>query len=166
MLGGPCCTPLTSTMRSAEKACEREWPEMEALINIHSEERMFVGGRTSVSDQYYKRFSVCLGLSVTTFHGNERSRGTMSSKRGQRTLLGVSPVSRLLNHGFCKKGGEPDPDLEQVERYMNDTFESATDWGRIERSQLTLMAKKSSKSRSGGGGPAKRSTRRLRASRS
>lgn len=114
-----------------EQACAKQWPEMEALIDIHSAERMFVGGLPDNPDQYLKRFLICMGYSTTSFHQGERNRGLAASKRGPRGLLEVSPLSQLFKRRFCEKRGELNFDLEQVEQFLNNIFESATDWDKI-----------------------------------
>ena len=113
-----------------EKSCENTWPEMEALIQIHSEERMLVGGRPKDPDQYLKRFLICMGYSTVPFHQGNRSRGIKASKQGPRSLLEVSPVARLFKKRFMEGGsaGALLDDLTLLEEFLNNRFESKTDW--------------------------------------
>jgi len=72
----------------AEGVLKEPWIDMEALIVASTPERVFVGGRPYLPQEYDKRFMLVMGYSATTFSANKRTQKITASSRGPRQMLG------------------------------------------------------------------------------
>ena len=67
-----------------------DWPDLELVIDIHSVQHLFIGGRPASRDKYYSRLSMAMGLSILA--------EKRPSRCGQRDLsTGRTPFCKLLN---------------------------------------------------------------------
>lgn len=90
------------------------WPDMEYLISVHTEERIFVGGRPSKPVDYWKRFIIACGGSATNFSRNRRAfrSGDTSKNPGKRALATTSRVQDIFDDRYSQL--EKYPDLSDV----------------------------------------------------
>ena len=108
-----------------EGYCAQEWPDMELLIQLHTPERLFVGGAPTKTEDYLKRFSLSMGYSVSQYAANRRNRGAVASPQGPRGLYEISPVSQIFKRRYCDNAATHDLSLENVETLLNERFEAA-----------------------------------------
>ena len=107
-----------------EDACGLWWPEMEAVIDLHGADRLFVGGRPTTKKDYLTRFLLCMAYSAASLQQQQgRQTNLKASRNGPRGLREVSPVCQLFKRRFTENAGRLDINLEQVESLLNEMFE-------------------------------------------
>jgi hypothetical protein len=79
------------------------WPDMEHLISVHTNRRLFVGDLPTQPKDFLKRFQMALGASVINFARNRRSiRPKESSKdAGSRRLRKTMPIHDIFRSRYC-----------------------------------------------------------------
>ncbi|KAG0647254.1 hypothetical protein D0Z07_7314 [Hyphodiscus hymeniophilus] len=80
------------------------WPLMERLVELHSEDRVFVGGRPKTIMDCYKQVCLVLGYSAEQFAKNRRSKKPVISKNGPRGLKDSSPPGEIFRQGLSSDG--------------------------------------------------------------
>jgi hypothetical protein len=78
------------------------WPAMESLINLHTPESVFIGGRPKTIDSCLKQIRLSFGHSVVEFAANQRrgARELAISKDGQRDLGETAPLCKFFHERF------------------------------------------------------------------
>ncbi|KAL9109590.1 MAG: hypothetical protein Q9227_005770 [Pyrenula ochraceoflavens] len=76
---------------------DAQWPDMDILIDMQGETRVFVGSAPTTVDESLKRITLIMGYSAgnLTRRGN-RQQGLQESTRGPRGLASTAPVSRIF----------------------------------------------------------------------
>jgi hypothetical protein len=81
------------------------WPDMDKLIDLHTPERVFLGGRPTTTDNCFKQACLMLGHSVADFAVNQRRgpKRVVVSKNGPRGLEEVTPLCAFFRQGLCEQ---------------------------------------------------------------
>ncbi|KAK6372635.1 hypothetical protein LTR64_004553 [Lithohypha guttulata] len=102
-----------------ERDCETAWADMDLMINIQTEERVFVGGKPNNAQDYFKRFCLCMGYSAETFAANRRQHVPLAASRGPRSLEIKGDMSHILYENSCEGSGSC---LDKIEELINNKF--------------------------------------------
>lgn len=102
-----------------EGSCTASWSDMDLMIRMQSEERVFVGGKPDSPDDYFKRFCLCMGYSAEQFAANRRQGGPVVAARGPRTLAIDGDLSKILHEHYCRHTAAY---FEFVEELINSRF--------------------------------------------
>ncbi|MCJ1376607.1 hypothetical protein MMC20_007850 [Loxospora ochrophaea] len=98
-----------------EKLISNAWQDMDLALLMHRTEDIFIGDFPKTVDDYFKRFSLAMGGSVTMFAKNRRRAGVKTSKAGPRVLNELSPVSRMFKPRYCDNEGRTNLSLDDVD---------------------------------------------------
>jgi hypothetical protein len=82
---------------------DREWEDAEYIYQLHTPQRIFVGGPPTDPQDYHKRVMLMLGASAINFAANRRQGGkqeTVVSKKGPRGLKTTTPVREAFQHRY------------------------------------------------------------------
>jgi hypothetical protein len=82
---------------------DREWEDAEYIYQLHTPQRIFVGGPPADPQDFHKRVLLMLGASATNFAANRRQGGkqeTVVSKKGPRGLKTTMPVREVFQHRY------------------------------------------------------------------
>jgi hypothetical protein len=79
------------------------WPDMDYIISVHTNQRIFVGGPPTEPEDFFKRFQLVLGASVLNFARNRRAiRPQESSKDARsRRLRKSMPIHDIFRARYC-----------------------------------------------------------------
>ena len=93
------------------------WPDMEYLISIHSEQRLFIGGLPTSSEDFLKRYQLALGASVLNFARNRRAKKTQESLNngGARRLRKTYPIHDIFRGRYCAMDNRSNLAIEKVD---------------------------------------------------
>lgn len=88
---------------------DSEWEDAEYICQLHTPQRVFVGGPPKDPGEYFKRFTLMLGArtSAANFARNKRSSGRASiieSKKGPRGLKETSPMKDIFYPRYVENG--------------------------------------------------------------
>lgn len=86
---------------------DMEWQDAEYIYQLHTPQRIFVGAPPKDPKDYFKRFVLMLGGSVSNFARNRRisSMSTIvESKKGPRGLKTTTPVREILHPRYVADG--------------------------------------------------------------
>ena len=97
---------------------EKRWKDLDFVLNVHSSQDIFVGGRPTNPEDYAKRMSLAQGISPETFATNRRDLGPKFSKKGSRELNSVCPVAGAFRERYCS-GGSVDLSIQVAEDLIN-----------------------------------------------
>jgi hypothetical protein len=97
---------------------DKPWQDLEFVLNVHSAQDIFVGGRPTNTGDYAKRMALAQGVSPETFARNRRSLGPKFSKKGYRELNVVCPVAGAFSSRYCS-GGSVDLSIQVAEELIN-----------------------------------------------
>jgi hypothetical protein len=101
------------------------WEDLEAVINMHSKERIFVGDYPDNPDQYLKRFCLVMGWSASIFVPHRREgRNTIqtqtpASKRGPREMTTTSATTNIFKPQYCEKEVSSDVTFRRIQRLLS-----------------------------------------------
>jgi hypothetical protein len=95
------------------------WPLMEKVIELHGEDRVFVGGRPRTILDCYKQVSLVLGYSAEQFAKNRRSQKPVISKNGPRGLNLSSPLAEIFREGLASDGSMQ-LTMHNIDELLND----------------------------------------------
>lgn len=84
-----------------EGSCSASWPDLDLMVHMQSEERVFVGGKPDSAEDYLKRFCLCMGYSAEQFATNRRLRRSVVAARGPRLLATEGDLSQILHDHYC-----------------------------------------------------------------
>ncbi|RAH46210.1 uncharacterized protein BO95DRAFT_481817 [Aspergillus brunneoviolaceus CBS 621.78] len=94
----------------------RHWADMELALSWHNE--IFVGTPPCQPSEYFKQYSLSIGLSAAAFARNRRHSVRLpGSKAGPRRMQPVAPVSRMFFSRHCEgltPSGFTESDLETI----------------------------------------------------
>ena len=111
---------LYNAIRYEPMAESVRWPDMDELIALHTEERLFVGGRPTDHLDSLKKVCLVMGVSADAFGGRQRAQPKVSlSKKGPRGLEEQSVVSRVFRDRYCARG-RVDLSTDNIEAVLND----------------------------------------------
>ena len=111
---------LYDAIAREEIAQAARWPDMDKLIEMHTEERLFFGGRPKTNDDAYKKLCLAMGVSPEAFAAPEmRSRNVPLSKHGPRGLEEQSIISKVYRNRYCGRG-QMDLSTSNIERVLHD----------------------------------------------
>ncbi|MCJ1287916.1 hypothetical protein MMC26_007268 [Xylographa opegraphella] len=98
------------------------WPDMDFIIDLHTPQRVFVGGAPTTPETFFKQASLMLGMSPETFAQARtpgRTARIVHSQKGPRGLEENSPVAHVLRKRYC--ADEPvELTMHNVEKLLND----------------------------------------------
>ena len=80
------------------------WPDMDFIIDLHTPQRVFVGGAPKTPEAFFKQACLMLGMSPETFARARtpgRRAGIIPSQKGPRGLEESSPVAEVLRNHYC-----------------------------------------------------------------
>jgi hypothetical protein len=80
---------------------DKPWQDLDYVLNIHSSQDIFVGGRPTNIEDAAVRMSMAQGISPETFAKNRRSVGPKYSRKGSRELDAVCPVAGAFRDQYC-----------------------------------------------------------------
>lgn len=95
-----------------------EWPDMDILIDMQGESRVFVGSAPTTIDESMTRINLIMGYSAGSLTRNQNRRpGLQESTRGPRGLSDLAPVSRIFAEEL-NKNSRADATLHLVEDFF------------------------------------------------
>jgi hypothetical protein len=100
------------------------WEDLEAVINIHSKEIIFVGDYPGNPAEYLKRFCLMMGWSASIFAANSREgrntnrTQTPASKRGPREITTISAITDIFGSQYCKGDARSDVTFHRIQRLL------------------------------------------------
>lgn len=77
------------------------WQDMDLALLMHRTQNMFIGDFPKTVDDYFKRFALAMGYSITMFAKSRRQTGVVESKLGPRKLDEVNPICRMFKSRYC-----------------------------------------------------------------
>lgn len=86
-------------MARAENKKSVDWKDMEYLLDLHDSEWLFYGGRPSQMKQYYGKWTLAMGMSMSAAQGRSR-RGNQQSMVSSR---GFEEATRLMRPRILRK---------------------------------------------------------------
>ena len=97
-----------------------KWPDMELIIDFHSEERIFFGARPKDVNETYKKACLMMGYAPESFAvKGKKAPKAVVSKKGPRGLEESTTVSQLFRE--CYSGsGSTDLSIANVSKLLND----------------------------------------------
>ncbi|KAH8586168.1 hypothetical protein B0O99DRAFT_83821 [Bisporella sp. PMI_857] len=116
-----------------------QWPDMEALILIHSNQRIFWLDRLPESPaQYSSSYERATGVTSMTKQRRTTTNGSMitPSKIRSRGIAPVSVVSKVFWERFCFDHGHSMPTLPEIEQILNSTSQTELE---LSLSGLTVL---------------------------
>ena len=104
---------------SAEKILSGRWRDMELLLGIQDQSRMFAGTPPHSPEQYFRRFSLAMGYSATNFARNRRRQNqAAASTAGPRSIQEQAPVSRMFMPRYVHGRETTDMTTQDVENIL------------------------------------------------
>lgn len=103
------------------------WKDMEVLIAMHGVKHMFIGDYPSSPADYYKRYELATGVSVSNFARDNVPRSNSklaASKQGPRGLQPTSKVSQVFHQRYCFANDHSVLTLENVETLLNESVQN------------------------------------------
>ncbi|RDW57796.1 hypothetical protein BP5796_12597 [Coleophoma crateriformis] len=98
------------------------WHDLEAVIDIHSKERIFIGEPPSDPEHYLKRFALVMGTSASMLAPNRRegrnTRPVTASSRGPREMIGISAITKIFLPQYCDQGASPDITFHRIQELL------------------------------------------------
>ncbi|KAM0701246.1 hypothetical protein Q7P35_011607 [Cladosporium inversicolor] len=86
---------------------EMEWQDAEYIYKLHTPQRVFVGAPPKDPQDYFKRFFLMLGGSISNFARNRRHGGSsmiVESKKGPRGLKTTTPARDIFQPRYVGDG--------------------------------------------------------------
>ncbi|KAJ9612123.1 hypothetical protein H2200_003720 [Cladophialophora chaetospira] len=104
---------------TAEKVATGRWKDMDLLLSIQDQERMFVGEAPKSADQYLRRYSLAMGYSASNFAKNKRRQNrATASAAGPRSLREQAEVSRMFMQRYVRGGSTTEMTTQDVENVL------------------------------------------------
>lgn len=95
-----------------------EWPDMDILIDMQGEGRIFVGSTPTTIDESWARLNLIIGYSAgSLIRQPNRRHGLQESARGPRRLSDTAPISRIFTDQL-NKNIRADTTLHLVEKFF------------------------------------------------
>lgn len=104
-----------------------EWEDLEAVIDIQGKDRIFIGDYPTDPEQYFKRFCLVMGWSVSMFASNRRGgrdtkqSQTPASKRGPREMTALSAITKIFKPRFCDNEASSDVTFHRIQELLRDS---------------------------------------------
>lgn len=99
------------------------WKDMEMLLLLQGDDKMFIGDRPKNVEDYLKRFNLCLGYSVTALAKNKRKNASsMASAKGPRVMTKPCVLSEMFCDRYINNTRSLSTDLNKVEQHMKSQF--------------------------------------------
>ncbi|XXH04045.1 GTP cyclohydrolase II [Hypoxylon texense] len=95
----------------AEELEPRKWPDMDVVRTLLGDSNFFVGDAPGTAADYFKKFCLQMGTTVTAFSKNRRANPTLSSlssKSGPRGIKDGAPVSSMFMDRYLRNTGQVD----------------------------------------------------------
>ena len=69
------------------------WPDMDLVINFHTEKKLFIGGMPTQLRDCYSQLTLVMGWPIAAYAANPRSRQKLPFNKARRTLRAYPPSS-------------------------------------------------------------------------
>ncbi|KAG8627469.1 hypothetical protein KVT40_004952 [Elsinoe batatas] len=110
---------LYNGIKNQADQAQVQWPDMDFLINLHNEERIFLGQRPKTHEETLKKYLLVMGVAPEAFGtGRRNNRRTLSSK-GSRAFEEQSIVSQVFRERFTANGSI-DLSIHNIQIVLND----------------------------------------------
>lgn len=101
-----------------ERLIEHEWKDMELFKKLHGES-VFPGGPPTTPHDYFKRYSLSMGYSASSFARNRRQTSRPeASKKGPKGFEPSTPVMETFRERFCHGSGQSNLTKQDLERIL------------------------------------------------
>lgn len=77
------------------------WPDMDKLIELHSEERLFYGQRPTDHEDSFKKICLATGIAASAFAGGAKFPKRMKKNKEARGLEEQSVISKVYRKRYC-----------------------------------------------------------------
>ncbi|KAL8243570.1 hypothetical protein R6Q59_009828 [Mikania micrantha] len=77
------------------------WPDMDKLIELHSEEHLFYGPRPVDHEDSFKKICLATGMSASAFAGGSKMPHRMKKNKEARGLEERSVISKVYRERYC-----------------------------------------------------------------
>ncbi len=103
-----------------EKLLGKRWSDMDLVLTIQDANWLFVGDPPASAENYFRRFCLAMGYSVSNFARNARRRnGPVASAAGPRGLQEKASVTRMFAERFCHGAERTEMTTQDVERILD-----------------------------------------------
>jgi hypothetical protein len=103
------------------------WEDLEAVINIHGKNRIFIGDYPCDPEHYFKRFCLVMGWSASMLASNRREgRNTIQSQtpasnRGPREMIATSAVTKIFKPQYCDNKANSDVTFHRIQELLRES---------------------------------------------
>jgi len=101
------------------------WPLMDKVIEIHGEDRVFVGAKPTTLVDCFKQICLTLGVSAQNFARTQRKRKLIVAKDGPRGLKDSSAMNEIFKEGL-RRGKGMSLTMHNIEELLNEQTQSGT----------------------------------------
>ena len=125
-----------------EGAIPLEWPDMDRIIDFHSEEHIFIGGKPKDVNESVRKLCLMMGYAPQSFAvKGRRVLENVVSMKGPRSLEETTVVSKVFWDRYCNNGSV-DLSIAKIETLLNEVAGSATSGHRIKARTNDALKKK------------------------
>lgn len=98
-----------------------QWPDMDKLIELHTEEHLFLGPRPTNHEDSFKKICLATGMDNAAFSGGRKFPKSAKQVREARGLEEPSVISKVYRNRYCYGGVDAlDLSTKNVEAVLND----------------------------------------------
>ncbi|KAH0359655.1 hypothetical protein KCU65_g9838, partial [Aureobasidium melanogenum] len=105
-----------------ENLVESIWKDMEMVLLLQGDDKMFVGDRPKNTEDYLKRFNLCLGYSAAALAKNKRKGTPIASAKGPRVMTKSCVLSKMFSDRYINNTRSLSTDLNKVEQHIKTQF--------------------------------------------
>lgn len=141
--GSVTCLAYLYNAIEQEEVVSLKWPDMDRIIDFHSEERIFFGRRPKDVNESVKKMCLAMGYAPESFTTKgRRAPKSVVSKKGPRGLEESTTVSQIFRECYCH-GGSIDLSIANVSKLLNDiSGDAASNKSKAQPRSSTFLQKR------------------------